>query len=452
MDFTSERDGYWAGSAYDYDAIEMPPVISDNERRLHVRAYNHWASMIGYRKLPSIADLKPETIEPFAAKSVLLDFTSGLDQPKIAYLGADLRRECGIDGEIKRLEDLPADSLLHHVASEYMQIIETAAPVTFQAEFVNQRGATILYRGILMPYSSDDETIDYIYGVINWKEQASDALISQISDQIAFAMPSLSPQTGAPAPDMTAIWNNSPHASEADFPRIDGQDEGEDALLLSDDMALGATHAYAEDDELLLTLSMRLETVRASIQNALACDARSRTALYQAISDAYDFALAARDAQEDYQLMLAAQDIKAQARAPMTAMAKLLFGVHYDKTRLTEVATALDYAMSRELPAGTLANELAHYAGGLKGLVADMRAARRIGAAKTKPKTTVEGARAKLIQAAPIDSTELVVDADGLAVAIVRRDADGGLTIIGALDTEQKAAQQAIIEASRQQD
>jgi hypothetical protein len=29
-----------------------------------------------------------------------------------------------------------------------------------------------MYRGILLPYSSDDDTIDFIYGVINWKEAA----------------------------------------------------------------------------------------------------------------------------------------------------------------------------------------------------------------------------------------------------------------------------------------
>src|SRR5438132_1291193 len=35
----------------------------------------------------------------------------------------------------------------------------------------NRRQNT-LYRGILMPLSSDGESIDFIYGVINWKEMA----------------------------------------------------------------------------------------------------------------------------------------------------------------------------------------------------------------------------------------------------------------------------------------
>ena len=50
-----------------------------------------------------------------------------------------------------------------------MQIIANRAPIGFEAEFANQREKTICYRGILMPFSSDGETIDFIYGVINWK-------------------------------------------------------------------------------------------------------------------------------------------------------------------------------------------------------------------------------------------------------------------------------------------
>ena len=51
-----------------------------------------------------------------------------------------------------------------------MQIIANRAPVGFEAEFVNQRSRSICYRGILMPFSSDGDTIDFIYGVINWKD------------------------------------------------------------------------------------------------------------------------------------------------------------------------------------------------------------------------------------------------------------------------------------------
>src|SRR5439155_23255348 len=55
------------------------------------------------------------------------------------------------------------------LTDHYMQIIANRAPIGFEAEFVNQRSENICYRGILMPFSSDGDAIDFIYGVINWK-------------------------------------------------------------------------------------------------------------------------------------------------------------------------------------------------------------------------------------------------------------------------------------------
>ena len=56
-----------------------------------------------------------------------------------------------------------------------MQIIANRSPVGFEAEFENPVGETICYRGILMPFSSDGDAIDFIYGVINWKHVDEEA-------------------------------------------------------------------------------------------------------------------------------------------------------------------------------------------------------------------------------------------------------------------------------------
>src|SRR5206468_303766 len=60
-------------------------------------------------------------------------------------------------------------SLLSRLTDHFMQIIANRAPVGFEAEFENPRGESLCYRGILMPFSSDGDSIDFIYGVINWK-------------------------------------------------------------------------------------------------------------------------------------------------------------------------------------------------------------------------------------------------------------------------------------------
>ncbi|MGB3740248.1 MAG: hypothetical protein WA948_12970 [Pontixanthobacter sp.] len=218
------------GDPFDYDAAigdeeedaprEGPPAaIGTDERRMQVRAYNHWASQLDDRPLPSIEDLEPEDLPDFGPFSVLLDFTSGIENPGIQYLGPELASECGTDDEIAQLSDVPSRSLLSRITDHYMQIIANQAPIGFEAEFVNQRGATILYRGILLPYSSDGDTIDFIYGVINWKEVADSQTTDELLLEIDQAMGSPSgPQVGDRDGEPIEDWADGPGMADDDVP------------------------------------------------------------------------------------------------------------------------------------------------------------------------------------------------------------------------------------------
>ena len=170
------------------DLDPPPSPVGQDERRMQVRAYNHWASLLGDAAFPHIEDLEPELLDDFGPYSVLLDFSTGIENPAVRFVGDELRSECDANGPINHLDDVPARSLLSRITDHYMQIIANQAPIGFEAEFVNQRGQTVLYRGILLPYSSDDETIDFIFGVINWKELAdaktADELLLQIDQAL----------------------------------------------------------------------------------------------------------------------------------------------------------------------------------------------------------------------------------------------------------------------------
>ena len=93
-----------------------------------------------------------------------------------------------------------------------MQILANQAPIGFEAEFVNQREKTILYRGILLPFSSDDETIDFIYGVINWKEladaRAADELMLELDQSLAEE-----PEAPRQNDEQIADWADGPSAA-----------------------------------------------------------------------------------------------------------------------------------------------------------------------------------------------------------------------------------------------
>ncbi len=167
----------------DEPAIEAPPEIGVDERRMHVRAYNYWVSLLDGRAYPSIRDVDPANIEDFGPNSVLLDFTEGTDNPGVAYIGRSLREECRIEADIQNISDVPSRTLLSRLTDHYLQIIANCAPIGFEAEFVSQHGVNTMYRGILMPLSSDGDQIDFIYGVINWKEVADHNTIAGLASR-----------------------------------------------------------------------------------------------------------------------------------------------------------------------------------------------------------------------------------------------------------------------------
>jgi hypothetical protein len=392
---------------------DVTAVIGTDERRLHVRAYNYWASLLEGRDFPSIEDLEPGEVSDFSANSVLLDFTCGRDNPAIPYIGAGIRDECGLDDDVRAIADVPSRSLLSRLTDHYMQIIANRAPVGFEAEFANPRGDTICYRGILMPFSSDGDTIDFIYGVINWKKVGSAANaveeLLDVADAVAAetAQPAVDEALDAPPfsqPEPVAIEGMSGTTSLSEEEPL-AEDEAFAAPVLADDAGLA---------DLLCAARETAETVKAG-------EGRTRAALYCALSLAYDFAVAARRNPEDYAELLDESGVKAQARAPMTPVVKLVFGVDYDKARLTEFAAALSFAQRQDIAHGEFQRFIDKQPGGLKALVAAERQARR---PEPRPDTGADAARARLRSAPPFSLAQLPSDEE-FALVVTRRGADG---------------------------
>ena len=357
-------------------AVDAPPVIGTDERRMHVRAYNYWVSLLNGHAYPSVDQLDFSELGDFGPNSVLLDFTQNPEVPDVAWLGEKLRGECGVGADVKSVADVPARSLLSRLTDHHLQIIANRAPIGFEAEFVNARGNNTMYRGILLPFSSDTDTIDYIYGVINWKENADDRIAQAVVAELA-AQPRLS--VTSPARPMIPVWADGPrHVERAAASQTVQQDDSGAALA-------------AEDED--VALADLLRALRANAYAAQSADGRSRAALYQALDGAYDFALRTDSRPEEYAALLAQSRIAVQARAPMTPIAKLVFGNDYDKTRLTEFAAALSFGRRRALPAGGMKLFLENYPGGLKAIVAAERRERRPADKPVKPDATRERAR-----------------------------------------------------------
>lgn len=406
--------------AYDDDAsaVEPPPAIGQDERRMHVRAYNFWAGLLGDRQFPCVEDLAPDMDDDFGPNSVLLDFTNGVENPTIQFLGQALREECDLDESITSIDDVPARSLLSRITDHYLQIIANQAPIGFEAEFVNQRGVAIMYRGILLPFSTDDDTIDFIYGVINWKEVATDAVTHELEQQVAEAM-----RAAPVAAETGPVWADAP----ASGPLEDIEDTQDEPLeLTAEDID---PEFSALDDS--ASLADWLSVARNSADNAAHCEQRSRAALYAAVGQAYDFYLMTQAHPEDYQTLLEDSGLTAQERAPMTPIVKLVFGINYDKTRLTEYASALRFAENAGIAKGEFAAFLENHDGGLKAIVNAERVSRKPDAVVEDSESQHENMLDRLRSAPARELADIETGEEEFVVLVARRDSSGQLAIVG---------------------
>jgi hypothetical protein len=391
-------------------AIEAPPMIGLDERRMHVRAYNYWVSLLDSRPYPSIEDLEPAHAD-FGTHSVLLDFTNGPESASIRYLGATLCEEGGLSNEIRSIAEVPARSVLSRLTDHYLEIIANRAPIGFEAEYVSRREVPTMYRGILMPFTSNGDEIDFIYGVINWK----DVVEVEVDEDIRRTVADVLAEPPAVLPS-TPIWADGPGA-----PRP------------ADELAQFAPPALEslifESQGLLPQASIlydRLAIAREAADTLNFSEQRTRASLYAALGQAYDFALATADEPESYAEILEDAGLKAQQRAPMTPIVKLIFGVGYDKTRLAEYAAALSYALRQQLPAGALSTFLEGYDGGLKGIVQTERLLRRPPAGPDR----VVAAREKLAAAPALAAISLEGVSSPYVGLIARREADGRFAVV----------------------
>ncbi|MEO7691317.1 MAG: hypothetical protein ABIS51_18680, partial [Sphingomonas sp.] len=354
---------------------------------------------------------------------------------------------------------VPSRSLLSRLTDHYLQIIANRAPIGFEAEFLSTRGHNTLYRGILMPFSSDEDKIDFIYGVINWKELVDAATQAKLDGEVDAAVRT-TPKLVVAAP----AWADGPHAAleighEDELPEDEAGDERVFAEVEEGDTyVLNEVHGDVDDgdgphEEIVAAVSRpagsltdQLMLAQQTAAAVRAADSRTRTTLYRALARAHDFAAAADADPAAYEALLDHAGITLQLRAPMTPIVKLVFGADYDKTRLTEYAAVLSHARRIGVGRGQLNDFLDGYEGGIKGVVKAERAAKLTNAAHAHRPENLAAAMAEM----PV-LAEVQIDTGldtGDYVVLLARVVDGGtLDVVVAIGDDAALTQRVMRQA-----
>jgi hypothetical protein len=122
------------------------------------------------------------------------------------------------------------------------------------------------------------------------------------------------------------------------------------------------------------SLQSKLTDVRAKTNEARLAQIRANAALYEGLSAAYDFAIDAEEAPEDYLRLVEAQGLKIQLRAPMKPVVKLAFEGMCDEATIKQLEAVLAWALKEELPRGSLLEQI-EAAGGVGEILNGKKAA-----------------------------------------------------------------------------
>ena len=148
--------------------IESQPD-SDDDRRLANRFLRYWEELRGDQHFPSPTDLDFDNISEFIPHAFNVDLTTGIGDPTIRFAGKNLARECGGEVANKRLSELPPKTLLAQTVMHVGEVVTSAEPVFVSNRFVTPQDREVLFRAVMLPFSSTGEQIDYVIGAVNCK-------------------------------------------------------------------------------------------------------------------------------------------------------------------------------------------------------------------------------------------------------------------------------------------
>jgi hypothetical protein len=98
--------------------------------------------------------------------------------------------------------------------------------------------------------------------------------------------------------------------------------------------------------------------VRTKADEARQAKLRANVALYEGLAAAYDFALDAEEAPEEYLKLVEEQGLKIQLRSPMAPVVRLAFDGMCDDSTIAQLETVLAWALKADLPSGSLAERI----------------------------------------------------------------------------------------------
>jgi hypothetical protein len=138
--------------------------LGRSERRSSLRLYKHWDAARNGAALPKLPDFDLTLLQELGASCFLMITEPGEGAPAFRYFGRNLAFEIGRDLTGRPISEAPASSLLSRVLGHYLEAMQQHKPVGINGRFEAATGRHLLYRGILLPFSSQKGQVNAILG------------------------------------------------------------------------------------------------------------------------------------------------------------------------------------------------------------------------------------------------------------------------------------------------
>ncbi|MBK5910823.1 hypothetical protein CCR85_04865 [Rhodothalassium salexigens] len=153
-------------SGYRINPDDLPFFAS--EKRLHIRAFRYWESLLGQAALPVAPDTADADFAPFADHYCRIDLTG--DGDRIVATGAKLAAVSGGTYAGWTPASVPDELLLGRVLRHFDEVLEAAAPVGLDAELDLDTDLVLPFRAILLPFADPSMALATVIAVVSWKE------------------------------------------------------------------------------------------------------------------------------------------------------------------------------------------------------------------------------------------------------------------------------------------
>ena len=148
------------------------PVYRPSERRLVLRLMAYWDDMRGDSLLPVAADIDPEVLGDDWAHCYLLEARYPAIHSEFKHIGSIFDPEMP-EGGIDTMLECPHGTLLHAATHYLDRVLQKKVPISLGGA-ASLGPDEVIYRSVLLPFSSDGETIDHVLGGANYKVTIDD--------------------------------------------------------------------------------------------------------------------------------------------------------------------------------------------------------------------------------------------------------------------------------------